>query len=451
MPDTTSAVLSLPYIQPSQAQKHVTHNTALRMLDSITQLAVIAQDLDSPPPAPAVGARYIVGPGASGDWAGQAGSIATREEADWRFVQPLAGWLAFVVSDGILMVFDAVSGWEPLTGDPDLELDTLGVGTSADAVNRLSVSSEATLLNHNGAGHQLKINKAEAPDTASLLFQSGFAGHAEMGLSGSTDFSIKISDDGSSWAEALRIDATTARPHMPQGARIDGTISGTAVQSGIHDTTVGRLMGAGAFGLGQAGPTATVSLNTATTSGFFNFSDNDPVRPGGTGGAVIVARYSVLWINQLAFGANEAGMWLRWTEDSGATWSAWSALYSAANVVGPVSTEAGVPTGAVIERGSTATGDYVRFADGTQICTLTDTETVGTSALGAVHRDAELSDWTFPVAFAVPPVVTVSCASPGLWVNAAAVTATTAARVVWAAQATTGNHTLHAQATGRWF
>ena len=37
----TSPVLSLPYIQPAQAQKHVTHNEALRILDAITQLSVI--------------------------------------------------------------------------------------------------------------------------------------------------------------------------------------------------------------------------------------------------------------------------------------------------------------------------------------------------------------------------------------------------------------------------
>lgn len=38
-------------------------------------------------------------------------------------------------------------------------------------------------------------------------------------------------------------------------------------------------------------------------------------------------------------------------------------------LLGTVSQSAGVPTGAVIERGSNANGEYVRFADGTQICT----------------------------------------------------------------------------------
>ncbi len=55
----------------------------------------------------------------------------------------------------------------------------------------------ATLLNHDGAGHQLKINKAAAGDTASLLYQDAFSGRAELGLAGDDDFHFKVSPDGS--------------------------------------------------------------------------------------------------------------------------------------------------------------------------------------------------------------------------------------------------------------
>lgn len=41
---------------------------------------------------------------------------------------------------------------------------------------------------------------------------------------------------------------------------------------------------------------------------------------------------------------------------------------AAADIVGLVSQVGGVPTGAIIERGSNSNGNYVRFADGTQIC-----------------------------------------------------------------------------------
>jgi len=44
-------------------------------------------------------------------------------------------------------------------------------------------------------------------------------------------------------------------------------------------------------------------------------------------------------------------------------------IYHTGNVIGTVSQSGGVPTGAIIERGSNANGEYVRLADGTQIAT----------------------------------------------------------------------------------
>ena len=42
--------------------------------------------------------------------------------------------------------------------------------------------------------------------------------------------------------------------------------------------------------------------------------------------------------------------------------------YHQGNILGTVSESDGVPTGAIIERGSNANGEYVKYADGTQIC-----------------------------------------------------------------------------------
>jgi hypothetical protein len=46
-----------------------------------------------------------------------------------------------------------------------------------------------------------------------------------------------------------------------------------------------------------------------------------------------------------------------------------SQVYSRDNILGTVSQSAGVPTGAIIERGSNANGEFVKYADGTMICT----------------------------------------------------------------------------------
>ncbi|MFU7708759.1 phage tail protein [Aeromonas veronii] len=42
--------------------------------------------------------------------------------------------------------------------------------------------------------------------------------------------------------------------------------------------------------------------------------------------------------------------------------------YKRKNILGPVSQVAGIPTGAIIERGSNANGEYIKFADGTLVC-----------------------------------------------------------------------------------
>ena len=48
----SSPRLALPYLQPSQAQKHVTHNEALLRLDAIVQLALEAMGAEVPPMEP---------------------------------------------------------------------------------------------------------------------------------------------------------------------------------------------------------------------------------------------------------------------------------------------------------------------------------------------------------------------------------------------------------------
>ncbi|EPQ3032680.1 phage tail protein [Pseudomonas aeruginosa] len=52
-------------------------------------------------------------------------------------------------------------------------------------------------------------------------------------------------------------------------------------------------------------------------------------------------------------------------------WGPWKELFHTGNILGTVSRSGGAPTGAIIERGSNANGEYVRFADGTQICIVT--------------------------------------------------------------------------------
>lgn len=189
---------------PNQAQKHVTHNEALRMLDALVQLAVASRALGVPPGTPANGERYIVAAGGSGAWAGWDGSIACFVDGTWMRLVPQQGWRAWVADENVFAVFDGAA-WTPLSAAAAGAFDTLGVNAEADGTNRLAVSAAASLFNHEGNGHQVKINKNAAGDTASFLFQTGFSGRAEIGTAADDDFHFKVSPDGSAWRDAITI------------------------------------------------------------------------------------------------------------------------------------------------------------------------------------------------------------------------------------------------------
>ncbi|WP_024586619.1 DUF2793 domain-containing protein [Aliihoeflea sp. 2WW] len=233
---TATPHLDLPFILPSQAQKHVTHNEALRILDAVVQLSVASRTEAAPAGDISEGVRYIVPAGASAPWAGQDGRVALAQDGGWTFLTPREGWLAWVRDDGELVVHDGAAWSKVTSGGTDA--DMLGLNATASEANRLAVSSPASLFSHEGDSHRLTVNKATAADTASLLFQTGFSGRAEMGTAGTDNFHIKLSQDGTTWKEAVVIDAADGAPTLPHGLRIgDGSLLST-FQSGDFTPTL---------------------------------------------------------------------------------------------------------------------------------------------------------------------------------------------------------------------
>ena len=106
MPDETT-ILSLPLILPAQAQKHVTHNEALKVLDALLHLSVLSRAVTAPPASPAAGDRYIVPAGATDAWTGQTKAVAAWQDGAWTFHAPREGWLAQVTDENRLLVFRA--------------------------------------------------------------------------------------------------------------------------------------------------------------------------------------------------------------------------------------------------------------------------------------------------------------------------------------------------------
>ena len=108
MPDT--ARLLLPNIEASQAQKHVTHNEALRLLDGIVQASVLDATRTSPPAGAAAGDCHIVASGAIGDWTGWDGDVAMRADGAWYRIVVREGWRVWDQDAGDLLVRSG-GGW----------------------------------------------------------------------------------------------------------------------------------------------------------------------------------------------------------------------------------------------------------------------------------------------------------------------------------------------------
>jgi len=215
MPNSPNLIL--PFIEAAQAQKHVTHNEGLRVLDAAVQLSVLDRDLTAPPGSPADGDRYIPASGATGDWAGKDLNIAAWQDGAWAFLVPREGWLCWVADEDVLLVWDGaawadagnVASLNPASGG------LVGVNATADTTNRLSVTAPAALFNAETDDFNAKINKSAAGDTASFMFQQGFTTYAEFGLTGDNDLSFKTSD-GVSFFTAFKLQSADGAMAMEQ-------------------------------------------------------------------------------------------------------------------------------------------------------------------------------------------------------------------------------------------
>jgi hypothetical protein len=110
--------LGLPLLAAGQAQKEVTHNEALALLDMTVQPVVESADIAVPPASPALGQCWIVAIGGTGAWLGHDGALAGWTAAGWMLALPLAGWQAWAVDRESAVRFDG-STWvdEPARAD----------------------------------------------------------------------------------------------------------------------------------------------------------------------------------------------------------------------------------------------------------------------------------------------------------------------------------------------
>lgn len=252
MSDTTTH-LGLPYLLAAQAQKHVTHNEALRLLDAMVQLSVLDRTRTAPPASPADGNRHLVASGATGLWAGWDLNIAFRVDGAWIRLVPRTGWLVWVAAEGMFLVWTG-SVWE-VVGEPrDVSDAVFSLVNDADPTKKASFSLAGI-----SAGTTRSFT---LPNTSSEL--AILAG--TQTFSGNKTFSGTLTASGtvtvSAASATIGTATTTATYGMGTGATTMGVTKtvniGTGGASG--STTVVNI------GSATAGAGGTTVINTPTVT-----------------------------------------------------------------------------------------------------------------------------------------------------------------------------------------
>ena len=244
MADTTPNLL-LPFIQAAQAQKHITHNEALRLLDGLTQISVLDRDFAAPPGSPAEGARYIVDNGATGLWAGWDGDVAFYAGGAWLRLPARTGWVVWV-QDEARVVVRIGAAWTPLDAAMSLLSQAASVEVAKGAMGSTTGMAvlEQTLSGLSGASVASTI---EIPDRSIVL---GVSTRVVTAVTGAASFDCGVAGETGKFGVALGVAAGSANVGVigPQAFSADtpivltaqgGSFTSGAVRIAIHHLTLG--------------------------------------------------------------------------------------------------------------------------------------------------------------------------------------------------------------------
>ena len=137
-----SARLGLPLLSAGQAQKEITHNEALALLDAAVGAVAESVGDNVPPSAPEPGQCWLVGDAPTGEWAGQTGALACWTGSGWRFVPAIEGMQVWV-RDAELLAVRSAGDWAigDVRCDRPIKVRKRAAGISRDFLGHCGLGS----------------------------------------------------------------------------------------------------------------------------------------------------------------------------------------------------------------------------------------------------------------------------------------------------------------------
>ncbi len=137
-------IFALPLLFAAQAQKEITHNEALVLVDALLAGCVEAVASDPASLEAAEGHVWIVGSSPVGAWEGHAAQLAIYTAGGWRFAPAVTGMRVHDRADGVVRIYNG-SAWPA----PPAIADATG-GATIDIEARATLVTLLSALRANG-------------------------------------------------------------------------------------------------------------------------------------------------------------------------------------------------------------------------------------------------------------------------------------------------------------
>jgi Protein of unknown function (DUF2793) len=146
MIENETPLFHLPYLFAAQAQKELTHNEAIKAIDSL--LHPVVEGKSNTPPITLTqndaGRAWRIGTAPTGIWTGRAKRIASWTGGGWRYFAPQTGMRVFDKQLGAVCTYNGNIWFEPRA------ISTPTQGNIVDGEARLAISAILDILRSSG-------------------------------------------------------------------------------------------------------------------------------------------------------------------------------------------------------------------------------------------------------------------------------------------------------------